>query len=81
VQRVPVRIAIDAKDLAEHPLRVGLSMDVTVNTEDGSGKSLADVPRTSPAASTAVFDVQQEAADQRVERIITANLGRTAAAR
>ena len=81
VQRVPVRIAIDAKDLAEHPLRVGLSMDVTVNTEDGSGKSLADAPRTSPAASTAVFDAQQEAADQRVERIITANLGRTAAAR
>jgi len=81
VQRVPVRIAIDAKDLAEHPLRVGLSMDVTVDTQDSSGKSLADAPRTNPAVTTAVFDAQQQAADKRVERIVTANLGRAAAAR
>lgn len=76
VQRVPVRIAIDAKDLAEHPLRVGLSMDVTVDTHDQNGKTLADVPRTAPAAVTAVFDSQQRAADQRVERVIAAHLGR-----
>jgi membrane fusion protein (multidrug efflux system) len=81
VQRVPVRIAIDAKDLAEHPLRVGLSMDVTVDTQDGSGKSLADAPRETAAATTAVFEAQQQAADKRVERIIAANLGRTAATR
>ncbi len=30
VQRVPVRIAIDPKDLAEHPLRVGLSMGAKI---------------------------------------------------
>jgi membrane fusion protein (multidrug efflux system) len=30
VQRLPVRIAIDPKDLAKHPLRVGLSMNVTI---------------------------------------------------
>src|SRR3954451_12185638 len=35
VQRVPVRIAINPKELASHPLRVGLSMDATV---DVSGK-------------------------------------------
>ena len=28
VQRLPVRIALDPKELAEHPLRVGLSMEV-----------------------------------------------------
>ncbi len=76
VQRVPVRITIDAKDLAEHPLRVGLSMDVSVDTQDQSGKTLADSPRSSPAAVTTVFESQQRAADQRVERIIAANLGR-----
>ena len=76
VQRVPVRITIDAKDLAEHPLRVGLSMDVSVDTQDQSGKTLADAPRTSPAAVTTVFESQQRAADQRVERIIAAHLGR-----
>ncbi|MET0371935.1 MAG: EmrA/EmrK family multidrug efflux transporter periplasmic adaptor subunit [Sphingobium sp.] len=31
VQRLPVRIALDPKDLAEHPLRVGLSMEVEVD--------------------------------------------------
>ncbi|ODU29038.1 MAG: hemolysin D [Thiobacillus sp. SCN 62-729] len=32
VQRLPVRIALDSKELAEHPLRVGLSMKVEVET-------------------------------------------------
>ncbi len=32
VQRLPVRIALDPKELKEHPLRVGLSMDATIDT-------------------------------------------------
>ncbi len=32
VQRLPVRIKLDPKELAEHPLRVGLSMDAEVDT-------------------------------------------------
>jgi len=31
VQRLPLRIALDPRELAEHPLRVGLSMDVDVD--------------------------------------------------
>ena len=31
VQRLPVRIALDPKELAQHPLRVGLSMDVSID--------------------------------------------------
>jgi membrane fusion protein (multidrug efflux system) len=78
VQRVPVRIAIDEKDLAEHPLRVGLSMDVTIDTADQKGKGLNDTPRTAPAAITSVFEIQSKAAEQRVAHIIAANLGRPA---
>ena len=37
VQRVPVRIALDHKDLAEHPLRVGLSVTASVDVRDESG--------------------------------------------
>jgi len=38
VQRLPVRVAIDAKELAAHPLRVGLSMDATIDVSgDVSG--------------------------------------------
>jgi len=32
VQRLPVRIALDPKELQQHPLRVGLSMNVDVRT-------------------------------------------------
>ncbi|WEK46441.1 MAG: HlyD family efflux transporter periplasmic adaptor subunit [Candidatus Andeanibacterium colombiense] len=31
VQRLPVRVALDPKELAQHPLRVGLSMDATID--------------------------------------------------
>ncbi|EER57973.1 secretion protein HlyD family protein, partial [Acidovorax delafieldii 2AN] len=77
VQRVPVRIALDPKEVAEHPLRVGLSMEVKVDTADQSGKTLADTQRTAPVAATAVFDEQFKAADDEVAHIIAANLGRS----
>ncbi|HZU63705.1 MAG TPA: HlyD family efflux transporter periplasmic adaptor subunit [Novosphingobium sp.] len=32
VQRLPVRVALDPRELAAHPLRVGLSMDADINT-------------------------------------------------
>lgn len=32
VQRLPVRIALDPKELEKHPLRVGLSMEATIDT-------------------------------------------------
>ena len=78
VQRVPVRVVLDPKELSEHPLRVGLSMDVTVDTRDQSGKSLSDTPRASAMASTEVFDAQQRASKLKVEQIIAASLGRKA---
>jgi membrane fusion protein (multidrug efflux system) len=75
VQRVPVRITLDAKELAEHPLRVGLSMEVEIDVKDNSGKTLAEAPRQEPFAQTKVFDVLATAADAEVAKIIAANLG------
>jgi membrane fusion protein (multidrug efflux system) len=37
VQRLPVRVMLDPKELAEHPLRVGLSMKATVDTSKRDG--------------------------------------------
>lgn len=34
VQRLPVRIALDPRDLKDHPLRVGLSMEATIDTRE-----------------------------------------------
>lgn len=74
VQRVPVRIALDDAQLAEHPLRVGLSMDVTVDTSERSGPTLAEAPRKEAVAQTAVYASLDEGADADVARIIRANL-------
>ncbi|WP_043814864.1 HlyD family secretion protein, partial [Rubrivivax gelatinosus] len=75
VQRVPVRIELDAKQLSEHPLRVGLSMEASVDTADTRGEPvLAAVNRSTNR--TAVFDAAGEAADRRVHEIIARNLGR-----
>ena len=79
VQRVPVRIALDPQEVAEHPLRVGLSMDVSVDIRQQDGKMLSDTPSTTPPQATEVFDAQLRAADAQVQAIIAANLGRKAA--
>jgi len=75
VQRVPVRIALDAKELAAHPLRVGLSMDARVDVSKTDGAMLADGSQPSARAETRVFDQQAQAADGEVRRIIVANGG------
>ncbi|MBB1076656.1 efflux RND transporter periplasmic adaptor subunit [Rhodoferax sp. 4810] len=79
VQRVPVRIALDAKQLAEHPLRVGLSMTAEVDVSQTDGLALADVPRVA-IAQPAVAKTD-DAAEQLVQRVISANLGQAGAAK
>ena len=73
MQRVPVRIELLPDGLTAHPLRVGLSMDVTVDVRDVSGNTLADIQRNRPIASTDVFDELQRDADTRVRQIVAAN--------
>ncbi|MEO7127596.1 MAG: efflux RND transporter periplasmic adaptor subunit, partial [Rhodoferax sp.] len=75
VQRVPVRIALDSQQLAAHPLRVGLSMDASVDVRHKDGKTLADVPTTVPTAQTNVYAALDEGANADVRRVIAANLG------
>ena len=79
VQRVPVRIALDAKQLTEHPLRVGLSMTAEVDVSQTDGLALADVPRAAMAAP--VVAKTDDAAEQLVQRVIAANLGQAGAAK
>jgi membrane fusion protein (multidrug efflux system) len=76
VQRIPVRIELDPKELADHPLRVGLSMEVVVDVANTEGKSLASATRTAAAYTTAAFDRNTENADALVRKTIAANLGR-----
>jgi membrane fusion protein (multidrug efflux system) len=73
VQRVPVRVALDPSQLAQHPLRVGLSMEATVDVQQQDGKTLADAPRGAALAQTQVFQSQDDGAEGEVRRVIAAN--------
>ena len=67
VQRLPVRITLDTKELAEHPLRVGLSMKVEVDTA-AAGKA------DSHPATRYVMPVEDAAgADALIRSILRAN--------
>ncbi len=80
VQRVPVRIAIDPKQLAANPLRIGLSMKVDVNLHDQKGSVLPAQAAKGALFDTDVYAKQLHAADDAIHRIIQANLPQQAKA-
>jgi len=75
VQRVPVRIQIDDQDLVTHPLRVGLSATVTVNTTDRSGPVLAADTSDQFSGDTQVYAPDLDKANAEADEIIRRNLG------
>jgi membrane fusion protein (multidrug efflux system) len=74
VQRVPVRILLNPKELKEHPLRVGLSATVRVDLHDTSGPLMTTVVRNAaePVQASAGAD---PAIDARIAAIIADNAG------
>jgi len=79
VQRVPVRIALDPRELAAHPLRIGLSTVVTVEVRDDSGPQLAQNPPAKPVLATAAFDIDRSEIRARIAQIIQDNTREAAA--
>jgi membrane fusion protein (multidrug efflux system) len=75
VQRIPVRVVFtDPKQLDQHPLRIGMSLNTTVDMHDESGPTLAQKAPTQPAFSTDVFQKQLANADDHVAQIIHKNM-------
>jgi membrane fusion protein (multidrug efflux system) len=73
VQRVPVRVALDPRELAQHPLQIGLSMKAYVSVRDDSGQRLPQVATNYRDYSTDVFQSVAARADGMVQQIIAAN--------
>jgi membrane fusion protein, multidrug efflux system len=73
VQRVPVRIELEPRELSAHPLRIGLSTVVTVEVRETSGPQLAQTARQQPVLSTRVFDIDRSEIRTRIEQIIEEN--------
>jgi membrane fusion protein (multidrug efflux system) len=77
VQRVPVRIVFDDPTrLDQHPLRIGMSLNVDVSLHDRSGPMLAQQSPTRPAFSTDVYRQQLAKADTVIGQIVHANMAR-----
>lgn len=79
VQRLPVRIALDPKELAEHPLQLGLSMYVTINAHDTSGRRLAKKPLNKTVFKTEVFADQLAEVNRFITEILQENAADIAA--
>ncbi|WP_295665209.1 EmrA/EmrK family multidrug efflux transporter periplasmic adaptor subunit [uncultured Haemophilus sp.] len=73
VQRVPVRIQLDPQQLAENPLRIGLSATVKVNVTDSQGETLRDQAPATPLYSTNVLQYDESAVNNLIESIIRDN--------
>ncbi len=74
VQRLPVRIGLNADQLKNHPLRLGLSMDVRVDLRN---QTLPLIPKTIIEAiqyKTTIFDDQEDGVDELIEKILEKNL-------
>ena len=75
VQRLPVRIELDAQQLAQHPLRIGLSTLVTVDTANRDGQVLASQVRTTPVSESNAREISLAPVNKLIEEIVQANAG------
>jgi len=73
VQRVPVRIALDPRELRANPLQIGVSAKVTVDTSDHSGVPVARAATGSIARKAS--ENGGPAVEGQIEAIIAANAG------
>lgn len=83
VQRLPVRIALDPRELAAHPLQIGLSMQVWVDVHRRGTAALGrtDDFQNAPHAaySTSVFAGEQRDIDALIAKIVAENGGPSSA--
>jgi membrane fusion protein (multidrug efflux system) len=75
VQRVPVRIALDKRELQQHPLRLGLSMHAEVDLHAAGNGLLPAAAPSAPKLTTYAYARQLADADALIDRVIRENLG------
>ncbi len=74
VQRLPVRVGLDLDELKQHPLRIGLSMEATVNLRDREGPFVPTSSEGSPFYQTLIFENEETGDRETIEAIICENL-------
>jgi membrane fusion protein, multidrug efflux system len=75
VQRIPVRVVFtDPSQLDKNPLRIGMSLDTSVDLHNQNGPTLAQQPRTEGRFSTDVYQNELSEANAQIEKILHANM-------
>jgi membrane fusion protein (multidrug efflux system) len=75
IQRVPVRIFLDDhQELEKHPLRIGLSMRVTIDTADHSGAALTQAPSERPVYATDIYANEWTQANDLMQSLVATNV-------
>ena len=74
VQRVPVRIALDPSEIINHPLRLGLSMDVTIDIHDIGQSAIPSKTSCKPLYKTTIFNTEELGVETIIEQIFKANI-------
>ncbi len=77
VQRIPVRIILEQQQIREYPLRLGLSMEVTVDIHDAKKPFVPEITPERPLYMTDVFATQEEGAEELIAEVIAENLSPT----
>ncbi|MCP1205438.1 multidrug efflux MFS transporter periplasmic adaptor subunit EmrA [Pantoea sp. B550] len=75
VQRLPVRIELNQDDIARHPLRIGLSTLVKIDTTSKEGSALATSARQQAAYSSNALAIDLTPVNQLITDIVRANAG------
>jgi membrane fusion protein, multidrug efflux system len=77
VQRISVRIVLDQNQIKQFPLRLGLSMEVTVDISDVEKPLIPCERPEGPLYTTDVFADQEQGAEELIAQVIAANLSPT----
>jgi len=76
VQRLPVRVQLDPKELANYPLRLGLSMHVKIDIHSTSGKFFP-LPHCGPDYTTPIFEGEEKGVEALIFEVIEKNMSYT----
>lgn len=73
VQRLPVRVALDPKEIEKYPLRLGLTCRAVVKVRGKKGRRVPDSTKGSPCYKTSIFEVEEKGDRELIDSIVADN--------
>ncbi len=73
VQRLPVRVGLKPEQLKQYPLRLGLSMEATVDVRGEIGEMVPETTAGSPNYETHIYKLEEVGAEAFIEKIFSEN--------